>query len=132
MNLGKKVKFWSSIPPVSCTHVILGGLLITYATLCACFPEAAARELEKEPAYWDAQARATLGAALKLRPRDHQARNIILFLGDGRSQRKSRQINALPHLTALISIAVAFWEGGGSNEDFLRLDMQVPIIHAGA
>lgn len=53
---------------------------------CICFHEAALHELEKEPAYWDAQASATLGAALKLRPRDHQARNIILFLGDGRSQ----------------------------------------------
>ncbi|XP_034567264.1 intestinal-type alkaline phosphatase-like isoform X2 [Notolabrus celidotus] len=40
-------------------------------------------DLEKEPAYWDAQAMATLDAALKLRPRDHQAKNIILFLGDG-------------------------------------------------
>ncbi|KAG7217535.1 hypothetical protein INR49_021462 [Caranx melampygus] len=40
-------------------------------------------ELEKEPAYWDAQARATLDAALKLHPRNHRAKNIILFLGDG-------------------------------------------------
>ncbi|KAF7654125.1 hypothetical protein LDENG_00073890 [Lucifuga dentata] len=40
-------------------------------------------EQEKEPAYWDAQARVTLDAALKLRPREHQAKNIILFLGDG-------------------------------------------------
>ncbi|XP_035504740.2 alkaline phosphatase, intestinal, tandem duplicate 1 [Scophthalmus maximus] len=40
-------------------------------------------ELEKEPAYWDAQAKATLDAALKLRPRNHQAKNVILFLGDG-------------------------------------------------
>lgn len=54
--------------------------------VCACFHDAALHEVEKEPAYWDAQARATLGAALRLRPRDYQARNIILFLGDGRSQ----------------------------------------------
>ncbi|KAM9761912.1 alkaline phosphatase, intestinal, tandem duplicate 1 isoform 1-T1 [Menidia menidia] len=40
-------------------------------------------ELEREPAYWDAQARETLDAALKLRPREHRAKNIILFLGDG-------------------------------------------------
>uniref|UniRef100_A0A3Q3JWV1 Alkaline phosphatase n=1 Tax=Monopterus albus TaxID=43700 RepID=A0A3Q3JWV1_MONAL len=40
-------------------------------------------ELEKEPAYWDAQARATLDAALKLHPRKYRAKNIILFLGDG-------------------------------------------------
>ena len=42
-------------------------------------------EREKEPAYWDAQARDTLVAALKLRPREHRAKNLILFLGDGRS-----------------------------------------------
>lgn len=54
--------------------------------LRVCFHGAALYELEKEPAYWDAQARATLDAALKLRPRDHQAKNIILFLGDGRSR----------------------------------------------
>lgn len=41
-------------------------------------------EHEKEPSYWDAQARATLDAALKLRPRDHRAKNLILFLGDGK------------------------------------------------
>ncbi|CAL8272581.1 unnamed protein product [Arctogadus glacialis] len=40
-------------------------------------------EREKEPAYWDAQARDTLVAALKLRPREHRAKNLILFLGDG-------------------------------------------------
>lgn len=38
---------------------------------------------EREPAYWNAQARETLQAALKLRPLDHRAKNIILFLGDG-------------------------------------------------
>ncbi|XP_024910021.1 alkaline phosphatase, intestinal, tandem duplicate 1 [Cynoglossus semilaevis] len=43
----------------------------------------ALRELEKDPSFWDAQARATLDAALKLHPRNHQAKNIILFLGDG-------------------------------------------------
>lgn len=50
-----------------------------------CFHIAALYELEREPAYWDAQAKATLDAALKLRPREHQAKNLILFLGDGRS-----------------------------------------------
>ncbi|XP_069008995.1 alkaline phosphatase, intestinal, tandem duplicate 1 [Embiotoca jacksoni] len=40
-------------------------------------------ELEREPGYWDAQAKKTLEAALTLRPREHQAKNIILFLGDG-------------------------------------------------
>lgn len=49
-----------------------------------CFLKVVLHELEKEPAYWDAQARDTLDAALKLRPREHRAKNIILFLGDGR------------------------------------------------
>lgn len=49
-----------------------------------CFQGAELNEREKEPSYWDAQARATLDAALKLRPQEHQAKNIILFLGDGR------------------------------------------------
>lgn len=49
------------------------------------FYSAALRELEKDPSFWDAQARATLDAALKLHPRNHQAKNIILFLGDGKS-----------------------------------------------
>ncbi|XP_046893013.1 alkaline phosphatase, intestinal, tandem duplicate 1 isoform X2 [Hypomesus transpacificus] len=40
-------------------------------------------EQEKEPAYWNSQAKETLQAALKLRPRAHRAKNIILFLGDG-------------------------------------------------
>lgn len=53
--------------------------------ICACFHGAVLYELEKEPAYWDAQARATLDAALKLHPRKYQAKNIILFLGDGMS-----------------------------------------------
>uniref|UniRef100_A0A3Q2QVB1 Alkaline phosphatase n=1 Tax=Fundulus heteroclitus TaxID=8078 RepID=A0A3Q2QVB1_FUNHE len=36
-----------------------------------------------DPSYWDANAKATLDAALKLHPRQHRAKNIILFLGDG-------------------------------------------------
>uniref|UniRef100_A0A3B5L9J5 Alkaline phosphatase n=1 Tax=Xiphophorus couchianus TaxID=32473 RepID=A0A3B5L9J5_9TELE len=32
---------------------------------------------------WDSKAKATLDAALKLHPRQHRAKNIILFLGDG-------------------------------------------------
>lgn len=50
--------------------------------LCVC--EAALHEIEKEPAYWNAQAKAALNAALKLHPRHHRAKNLILFLGDGR------------------------------------------------
>lgn len=53
--------------------------------LCVFPRRAALYEHEKEPAYWDAQASATLDAALKLHPRKYQAKNIILFLGDGRS-----------------------------------------------
>lgn len=52
--------------------------------LLLCPVGAAQYELEKDPSYWDAQARATLDAALKLRPREHQAKNVILFLGDGK------------------------------------------------
>lgn len=40
-------------------------------------------EWEKEPAYWNDQARRTLQAALTLPLRAHRAKNIILFLGDG-------------------------------------------------
>lgn len=58
--------------------------LISFA-ICVCFHGAALYELEKEPGYWDAQARATLDAALKLHPRKYRAKNIILFLGDGMS-----------------------------------------------
>ncbi|CAB1314351.1 unnamed protein product [Coregonus sp. 'balchen'] len=43
----------------------------------------AAQEKERDPAYWNAQAKETLQAALRLRPRLHRAKNIILFLGDG-------------------------------------------------
>lgn len=54
-----------------------------HSSLSAFFLRADLYELEKEPSYWDAQARMTLDAALKLRPREHRAKNIILFLGDG-------------------------------------------------
>ncbi|XP_062412958.1 alkaline phosphatase, intestinal, tandem duplicate 1 [Sardina pilchardus] len=40
-------------------------------------------ELEKEPEYWNAQARGSLEAALRLQPQAHRAKNLILFLGDG-------------------------------------------------
>ncbi|KAJ8403190.1 hypothetical protein AAFF_G00354070 [Aldrovandia affinis] len=40
-------------------------------------------EREKDPAYWNSQARETLQAALRLRPLSHRAKNLILFLGDG-------------------------------------------------
>ncbi|XP_061093714.1 intestinal-type alkaline phosphatase 1-like [Conger conger] len=40
-------------------------------------------EREKEPEFWNSQARETLHAALRLQPRVHRAKNIILFLGDG-------------------------------------------------
>lgn len=49
------------------------------------FKEAEVYEHEREPGYWEAQARSTLDAALKLRPLEHRAKNIILFLGDGRT-----------------------------------------------
>uniref|UniRef100_A0A3B4H0R8 Alkaline phosphatase n=1 Tax=Pundamilia nyererei TaxID=303518 RepID=A0A3B4H0R8_9CICH len=62
--------------------VILLGPILMPASRAAMDSQAALYEIEKEPAYWDAQARATLDAALRLRPREHQAKNIILFLGD--------------------------------------------------
>uniref|UniRef100_A0AAV2KWI8 Alkaline phosphatase n=1 Tax=Knipowitschia caucasica TaxID=637954 RepID=A0AAV2KWI8_KNICA len=40
-------------------------------------------DYERDPSFWDAQARHSLDAALKLRPLQHRAKNIILFLGDG-------------------------------------------------
>lgn len=57
--------------------------LSSLTSLCVLFRRADLYDLEKEPWYWDAQARTTLDAALKLRPREHRAKNIILFLGDG-------------------------------------------------
>ncbi|KAG7488187.1 hypothetical protein MATL_G00031500 [Megalops atlanticus] len=44
---------------------------------------ASAADQEKEPAFWNSWAKETLQAALRLRPRTHRAKNIILFLGDG-------------------------------------------------
>ncbi|XP_026092215.1 intestinal-type alkaline phosphatase-like [Carassius auratus] len=40
-------------------------------------------EWEREPAYWNDQARRTLEAALTLPLRAHRAKNLILFVGDG-------------------------------------------------
>lgn len=40
-------------------------------------------EWEKEPVYWNDQARRTLQTALTLPLRAHRAKNTILFLGDG-------------------------------------------------
>uniref|UniRef100_A0A3Q0S3Q0 Alkaline phosphatase n=1 Tax=Amphilophus citrinellus TaxID=61819 RepID=A0A3Q0S3Q0_AMPCI len=69
------VNLWDLLISIHYTHLII--------FFCVCSHGAALYELEKEPGYWDEQARATLDAALKLRPREHQAKNIILFLGDG-------------------------------------------------
>ncbi|XP_061493731.1 intestinal-type alkaline phosphatase [Rhineura floridana] len=38
---------------------------------------------EEKPAFWDQQASKAIQAALRLHPRHHQAKNLILFLGDG-------------------------------------------------
>uniref|UniRef100_A0AAQ4Q6X2 Alkaline phosphatase n=1 Tax=Gasterosteus aculeatus aculeatus TaxID=481459 RepID=A0AAQ4Q6X2_GASAC len=61
--------------------ILLGPILLAVGR--SAMESQALYELEREPAYWDAQAKATLDAALKLRPREHQAKNLILFLGDG-------------------------------------------------
>ncbi|XP_050950956.1 alkaline phosphatase, intestinal, tandem duplicate 1 isoform X1 [Labeo rohita] len=61
------------------------GVLLLLAHLLlssSCTPEPTA-EWEREPAYWNDQARRTLQAALTLPLRAHRAKNIILFLGDG-------------------------------------------------
>ncbi|KAM9831448.1 alkaline phosphatase-like [Neosynchiropus ocellatus] len=65
--------------------VLLGPVLLCGATTTEsqAYPDEEQYEQEREAAYWDAQARTTLDAALKLRPREHRAKNIILFLGDG-------------------------------------------------
>ncbi|XP_027013936.1 alkaline phosphatase, intestinal, tandem duplicate 1 [Tachysurus fulvidraco] len=38
---------------------------------------------EADPSYWNEQAKKMLHDALELQPRNHRAKNIILFLGDG-------------------------------------------------
>ncbi|CAK6968789.1 alkaline phosphatase%2C intestinal, tandem duplicate 1 isoform X1 [Scomber scombrus] len=63
--------------------ILLGPILLAVHWVATESQGAELNEREKEPSYWDAQARATLDAALKLRPQEHQAKNIILFLGDG-------------------------------------------------
>lgn len=54
-----------------------------FTSFCHCLLQAA--ELDKEPEYWNAQARGTLEAALRLQPQTHRAKNLILFLGDGKA-----------------------------------------------
>uniref|UniRef100_A0A8C5DU34 Alkaline phosphatase n=1 Tax=Gouania willdenowi TaxID=441366 RepID=A0A8C5DU34_GOUWI len=61
--------------------VLLGSMLFTVGH--SYIDNQVLYDLEKEPAYWDTQARTTLEAALKLRPREHRAKNTVLFLGDG-------------------------------------------------
>ncbi|KAM8888135.1 alkaline phosphatase-like [Synchiropus picturatus] len=65
--------------------ILLGPVLLRGAATMEsqAYPDEEQYEQEREAAYWDAQARTTLDAALKLRPREHRAKNIILFLGDG-------------------------------------------------
>ncbi|XP_032429172.1 alkaline phosphatase, intestinal, tandem duplicate 1 isoform X1 [Xiphophorus hellerii] len=63
-------------------QVILLGLIMMPVGLTA-MDSQAFHELEKDPSYWDSKAKATLDAALELHPRQHRAKNIILFLGDG-------------------------------------------------
>ncbi|XP_066477672.1 alkaline phosphatase-like [Tiliqua scincoides] len=55
-----------------------------HGLLCLCIHLAAASlEEEKNPEYWNQQAKQTLTSALKLTPVNHRAKNVILFLGDG-------------------------------------------------
>ncbi|XP_051550071.1 alkaline phosphatase, intestinal, tandem duplicate 1 [Myxocyprinus asiaticus] len=58
-------------------------LLLAHLLLSTSCSLGAVAEWEKEPAYWNDQARKTLEATLRLPLRAHRAKNIILFLGDG-------------------------------------------------
>ncbi|XP_029684753.1 alkaline phosphatase, intestinal, tandem duplicate 1 isoform X1 [Takifugu rubripes] len=105
--------------------VLLGPMLFA-AGRAAAESQATLHELEKEPAYWDAQARATLGAALRLRPRDHQARNLILFLGDGHRIEPLPINHCLPGMgVSTVSAARILrgqMEGGSGEETMLAMD----------
>ncbi|XP_042605189.1 intestinal-type alkaline phosphatase-like [Cyprinus carpio] len=59
------------------------GVLLLLAHLLLSTSLEPVAEWEREPAYWNHQARRTLQAALTLPLRAHRAKNIILFLGDG-------------------------------------------------
>ncbi|XP_020780456.1 alkaline phosphatase-like [Boleophthalmus pectinirostris] len=69
-------------PRANVLLLILGGLLVR-AEDWVTEHNQEGYDYERDPTYWDAQARDTLDAALKLRPLEHRAKNIILFLGDG-------------------------------------------------
>ncbi|XP_041913991.1 alkaline phosphatase, intestinal, tandem duplicate 1 [Alosa sapidissima] len=64
-------------------HLLPSLLLLLVLPGSSCDMEAQAAELDKEPEYWNAQARGSLEAALRLQPQAHRAKNLILFLGDG-------------------------------------------------
>ncbi|XP_016298200.1 intestinal-type alkaline phosphatase-like [Sinocyclocheilus anshuiensis] len=59
------------------------GVLLLLAHLLLSTSLEPVAEWEREPAYWNHQARRTLQAALTLPLRAHRAKNIVLFLGDG-------------------------------------------------
>lgn len=42
-------------------------------------------EEEENPSFWNRQAAAAIEASFKIQPRIRQAKNLILFLGDGES-----------------------------------------------
>ncbi|KAK9519436.1 hypothetical protein VZT92_022166 [Zoarces viviparus] len=90
--------------------ILLGPILLAVGR--AAMESQALYEREREPAYWDAQARATLDAALRLRPREHQAKNLILFLGDGMG---------VSTVTAA-RILRGQMEGGSGEETMLAMD----------
>lgn len=90
--------------------VLLGPLLLAVGR--AAVESQDLYDLEKEPSYWDAQARMTLDAALKLRPREHRAKNIILFLGDGMGV---STVSAARILRGQL-------EGGSGEETMLAMD----------
>ncbi|NXA93257.1 PPBI phosphatase, partial [Melanocharis versteri] len=59
--------------------------LLAFLTLCiwAGLSTAVIPEEEEDPSFWNKQAAAAIEASFKIQPRISQAKNLILFLGDG-------------------------------------------------
>ncbi|XP_050834010.1 intestinal-type alkaline phosphatase [Serinus canaria] len=59
--------------------------LLASLTLCLCagFSTAVIPAEEENPSFWYKQAASAIDASLKLQPRIHEAKNLIIFLGDG-------------------------------------------------
>ncbi|XP_037530497.1 alkaline phosphatase, intestinal, tandem duplicate 1 isoform X2 [Nematolebias whitei] len=93
-------------------QIILLGPILMAVGLATMNNQAVLHELEKEPSYWDSQAKAALDAALKLRPQEHRAKNLILFLGDGMGV----------STVSAARILRGQMEGGSGEETLLAMD----------